>query len=284
MFSEKYVNNGIAILQQNDVDKRLKIDIWNSIQVFYLDNVYSYRSGTSIPNPYSWDYLYECKNSTIIIDLYSNFFIEPVNNLSSEHLSTIKKEIENLYNRLKWYEIYNLIEFVSLKVNNDKFVRDINYKLERNNSAYRLINKDICPITNDIEIAEITNATNTIYDSVNGHIQKAIQLFGDRNNPDYENTIKESITAVETMCSLIVGKQAMLSDAIKKLEKNGVIIHPVLKDSFAKLYAYTSDANGIRHAGNIGGKNSTFAEAKFMLVSCSAFVNYLIENFQNRTN
>lgn len=46
--------------------------------------------------------------------------------------------------------------------------------------------------------------------------------------------------------------------------------------SVNSLYGYISDANGIRHAGNIGGPSSTFEEAKFMLVSCSAFVNYLI--------
>ena len=49
-----------------------------------------------------------------------------------------------------------------------------------------------------------------------------------------------------------------------------------MKEAFGKLYGYTSDANGIRHAGDIGGPSSTFEEAKFMLVSCSAFINYLI--------
>ena len=63
---------------------------------------------------------------------------------------------------------------------------------------------------------------------------------------------------------------------LKKLEENGVMIHSGLKSAFNTLYGYTSDANGIRHAGDIGGKSSTFEEAKFMLVSCCAFINYLI--------
>ena len=49
-----------------------------------------------------------------------------------------------------------------------------------------------------------------------------------------------------------------------------------MKAAFEKLYGYTSDASGVRHAGKLGGPDSTFEEAKFMLVSCSAFVNYLI--------
>ena len=47
------------------------------------------------------------------------------------------------------------------------------------------------------------------------------------------------------------------------------------KEPFHKLYNYSSDAKGIRHAGNLGGTDSTFAEARFMLVSCCAFINYL---------
>lgn len=63
---------------------------------------------------------------------------------------------------------------------------------------------------------------------------------------------------------------------LKKIEDSGVVIHKALKSAFNILYGYTSDANGIRHAGDIGGPSSTFDEAKFMLVSCSAFINYLI--------
>ena len=51
--------------------------------------------------------------------------------------------------------------------------------------------------------------------------------------------------------------------------------------AFNALYGYTSDANGIRHAGDIGGPASTFEEAKFMLVSCSAFINYLLGVWSN---
>ena len=53
------------------------------------------------------------------------------------------------------------------------------------------------------------------------------------------------------------------------------MIHPVLEAAFEKLYGYTSDASGIRHAGQIDGPEATFDEAKFMLVACSGFVNYL---------
>ena len=42
----------------------------------------------------------------------------------------------------------------------------------------------------------------------------------------------------------------------------------------AQLYGYTSDADGIRHA-LLDESDLDFEDAKFMLVSCSAFTNYL---------
>ncbi len=47
------------------------------------------------------------------------------------------------------------------------------------------------------------------------------------------------------------------------------------KEAFNKLYGYTSDKSGIRHNGGVD-ENTTFEEAQYMLVSCSAFLNYLI--------
>jgi len=82
--------------------------------------------------------------------------------------------------------------------------------------------------------------------------------------------------AVECICSIIIGKSATLGDALKKLEDNGLKIHGAMKEAFGKLYGYTSDGTGIRHAGQLGGPHATFEEAKFMLVSCCAFVNYLL--------
>jgi len=96
--------------------------------------------------------------------------------------------------------------------------------------------------------------------------------------PNYRNPIKESISAVESLCNLITGRKDTLGDALKKLEAK-VVIHPALKKGFSSIYGYTSDADGIRH-GLLEETNLDFEDAKFMLVSCSAFVNYLIAKSQ----
>ena len=141
--------------------------------------------------------------------------------------------------------------------------------------GYRLIRGQARPITDENEVRTIQETVNTKYSEVAQHIGKALSFLSDRQAPDYANSIKESISAVERMCSLILGHATTLGDALKHLEDSGVTIHAALKRAFSQLYGYTSDASGIRHSGELGGKDSTFEEAKFMLVSCCAFINYL---------
>ena len=62
---------------------------------------------------------------------------------------------------------------------------------------------------------------------------------------------------------------------LRLIEKKG-ILHQALKKAFSALYGYTSDADGIRHA-LLDESTLTKADARFMLISCSAFVNYLKE-------
>ena len=157
----------------------------------------------------------------------------------------------------------------------EKMTSTFNRILEEEVSGYRILNKLVVPITSEMELATINEAQNTPYDSVNTHINKALKLFADRKKPDYENSIKESISAVEAMCCIITGMtgaQATLGNAMKKLKDNGVHIHSAMEKAYASLYGYTSDENGIRHGGT-DFTNAPSEDAKYMLVSCSAFVN-----------
>ncbi|MBQ3443153.1 MAG: hypothetical protein IJG33_07910 [Selenomonadaceae bacterium] len=158
--------------------------------------------------------------------------------------------------------------------------RFFNNLFKREYVGYHFIEEGfVSPISDEIEVKSVNVAVNNKFKSVREHISKANALLSDRKRPDYENSIKESISAVEAICQEILGTKgggATLGKMLKKLEDNGIEIHSALKEAFNKLYGYTSDANGIRHAGDIGGSSSTFEEAKFMLVSCSAFINYLM--------
>lgn len=184
----------------------------------------------------------------------------------------------------EWYDVYDFIEIHLSFLEGEKReqrIQQYNMLLEEEKAGYRVINGEIAPITNKGEIEAIVQASNTEFASVNEHMQKALSLYADIKSPDYENSIKESISAVEAMCCIITGKTgagATLGKALKKLKDNGVHIHSAMESAFSSLYGYTSDENGIRHGG-IDFTNAPTEDAKFMLVSCSAFVNYLIEKW-----
>lgn len=65
-----------------------------------------------------------------------------------------------------------------------------------------------------------------------------------------------------------------INEALKEIEKN-FTIHTALKDAFNKIYGYTSDSSGIRHSLTEKDNVVSQEDAIFMLVTCSAFINYL---------
>lgn len=189
--------------------------------------------------------------------------------------------------------VFSMLEFVAKELqklldaliyNNDGLVYEaLNGAFERELVGYRFVNSLVIPITDETELNEINQA---LADDSNArdHLRKAAKLFSDRDAPDYANSIKESISAVEALCANITGvtgKDSTLGRTLQHLKDAGVAIHPALQRAFSNLYGYTSDATGIRHAGQIDGESATFTEAKFMLVACSAFVNYLLELKEN---
>jgi hypothetical protein len=130
-------------------------------------------------------------------------------------------------------------------------------------------------ITSEQEIEMLQQAIDASdFPAVSSHLKRALTLMSDKEHPDYRNSIKEYISAVESLAKTITGKpKATLGEALKILEVSGKL-HPALKSSFLNLYGYTSDEEGIRHA-MLSEPNLTAYDAKFFLLSCTSFINYL---------
>ena len=132
----------------------------------------------------------------------------------------------------------------------------------------------------EIQSIECAIAEATPYGGVKEHLKRALEHHSDKQNPDYRNSIKESISAVESLAKQVSGNEkATLGAILKKLEKEEKM-HPALKSAFSNLYGYTNDADGIRHALLNEEGSLTKTDAKFMLVCCSAFINYVIETIR----
>ena len=234
----------------------------------------------------------------LLHDIWIDIFKQPIDRLPTSHNKRRDVFRDNFFGS-EWNEVYDLIEFVcthdmsNLRRNKpkshvmdmllpdyidaSKFVIECNKVLKRETSAWRIINGIVTRITSSVEIDSVEGATSSTIDTVNLHLTQAMRHLYDRRSPDYRNSIKESISAVEAVCAKITGQNApVLSRALDKIEKEGNIsLPPTLRLALEKLYAYTSSESGIRHA-RIRDSEVTPDLAQFFLVICSAFVNYLI--------
>ena len=111
-------------------------------------------------------------------------------------------------------------------------------------------------------------------DGAETHLRKASENLKAR---EYADSIRDSIHAVESVARKIGPKGSQtLSSALDSLEKAGFSIHPALKEGFKKLYGYTNDEQGIRHAlRDKGAPNVGRDEAVFMFGACASFAAYL---------
>jgi hypothetical protein len=260
-----------SLIQIDSVDEALKNALWNAMQVVVWD---SHRCTTN----YASDYTVHSNLYAFLRAYWQEFFKQPIDELPNTKSGCIKA-IRGYFFGCEWYEIYDLIEFTAQKLGNSrqKFIDQCNAAFEKEVAGYRFIDEQIAPITSPIELNAIEETVNGVSDNpgAHTHLKRAIELMSDRTNPDYRNSIKESISAVEAIAQKITNDpSATLGAALKAVSKDAEI-HPALKSSLSSLYGYTSDSSGIRHA-LLDEPNLDFIDAKFMLVACCAFVNYLL--------
>jgi hypothetical protein len=216
--------------------------------------------------------------------IWRDFFKKPGDEIP-KGLDERQKDFRKFFFACAWYEVYDFIEFFAdiIPWDNNDFLEGCNIVLKREVSAYRFVGSRIVAITSEYEIAAIEDAlaatdTPTPLALVNDHLKQALTHFADRHAPDYRNSMKESISAVEGICKLITkDEKGTLGKMLTTIEASGKVkLHKALAEGFKQLYAYTSDAEGIRHT--LKEASTVDAEdARYMLVMCAGFVSYFIE-------
>ena len=184
------------------------------------------------------------------------------------------------YFSCQWNEIFDFIEFLLERhelndVAKNQFINECTYLLKTKLSEFSIIQGKFVRVTSEQEIIEIEKALETSYTPVKIHLEASLEFLSGRENPNPRNSIKESISAVEVACHQVTGTKSTLGDALRKIgQTQGTKLPQPLQDAFSKLYGYTNSEEGIRHA-LWDDSEADFETARFMLVSCSAFVNYL---------
>jgi hypothetical protein len=146
--------------------------------------------------------------------LWDNYFKRPIDTIPEE-TQRCYEEIRKYFFGCEWFEVYDFLEFIvenppvigmvyspNMQSLVDVFKSECNKILEEELSAYRFVGNRITKITIKEEINEIEDALMYPPKNVRQHIENALKLLTDRKNPDYRNSIKESISAVEAICKL----------------------------------------------------------------------------------
>jgi hypothetical protein len=252
-------------IQVESMDKALRNRLWNVFFPLYLDGIGRYND---------WRYN---GVQTFVLRFWDEYRKLPTTS-APQGPKEISSEIAEYFFNCEWGEVYDFLECVVAYFPNEeynkRFITACNTILESEMSGYRFLGDKITEVTAEEELQEIEQALENPYAPVRAHIEEALKLMSDRKSPNYRNSIKESISAVEATCNLLAGKKVTLGQCLKDV-KEKIGLHGALEKAFSSLYGYTSEAEGIRHA-LMDEPTLSFEDAKFMLVSCSAFVNYLI--------
>lgn len=220
-------------IQINSMDNELRSGLWNCLTFIYWENAGDTGFGG-----------YSSKMKSLIEGIWLHHFKQPIDEIPFKWFDVYQILRKFFFDVASWDEVYDFIEFVSQSYNNDdaneKFIEACNKILEREVSAYRFVEGKITPITSETEIAAIEDAQETTKSRsltpVHKHLETALSFLSDRKSPDYRNSIKESISAVEAMCRKITDNpRATLAEAIKKLKDSAVEIHPSLEKAFIAM-------------------------------------------------
>jgi hypothetical protein len=253
------------VVQLDDISESLRNSLWNVIH----QRVHS-RDASLWPR--------------IARRAAADFFKFPIDELPLYDFECGRWIKERFY-KMEWYRAYDFVEYFVqdvygiISTDRKPIVAHFNRVLEREGAGYRFIAGVLSPISNPTEIVAVdeavSNAARRGLAGASEHLNTAIALLGQRPDPDYRNSIKESISAIESLVKSISGQgSGGLAGALDAVAAKAPI-HGALRSALKSLYGYTSDESGVRHAISeepmVG-----YDEAKFMLVSCSAFVNFLI--------
>lgn len=275
-FSERIGKKQVKIdLQIGSIDDDLMNRLWNTFIDSFMNKVDDNLSINQDSNrPKVCKYIWKEFFNNIVDDIPEDYSGRVS---TSGTLDYIKKWF---FETADWDEIYCFIEFI-VSMNSmvpTRFVEHCNWALKKEVSGYRIIDGLLVQVNSAEEIQAIEEAIlkSDKFKSVNAHLKTAVNLLSDRKTPNYRNSVKESVSAVEALCKIITNDdKATLGKALSEIEKT-YKLHPALKKGFSAIYGYTSDKGGIRHSLLEDGAIVDFEEAKFMLVTCSAFINYLI--------
>ena len=270
-FSERYKYKSVReIVQIESMNEPLRNALWSLLKLHIWDD---FRASTGLYDGYSLCNELNRELKSLCEWLWFDYFKYPLDTLNSDW-SKVLSQLRVYFFKCEWYEAYDFIEYCANHYKRPRsqgvFFKSCNSTFEKEMSAYRFIDGLVTQITEQEQLEEIDKALDEVRGPVRTHLRRSLELLSNRESPDYRNSIKESICAVESLVSIVLGSKGTLGQLIKKLEDK-VEFHSALKTAFSSLYGYTSDEGGIRHA-LLDAESIQFEDAK--VFSCGLLIFY----------
>ncbi|MNC13857.1 hypothetical protein D3C81_1149210 [compost metagenome] len=262
-------------IQLGEINDNLRTAIWNVLTLEYL-NGYAPRGGSA------YRQVRGSNRHAFAMNYVGGFKRQAIDQIPTNWSEFLAQFRRDFFEGLEWHRVYSLVEFVLASVEEwykPALLDGFNRAMEREGSGYRVVGGFVTEITSPLEIGAVEEAIlkGGKFPGIGEHLSSATRMLGDMQSPDYRNSIKESICAVESLAKQLTGNaNATLGSALSELEKHHNL-HPALKSAFSSLYGWTSNADGIRHA-LMDVSNLTHADARLMLICCSAFINFAIDS------
>ena len=254
-------------LELGQINREARIDFWNAFFAVARENRNRFGRVTG-------------KWLKILSLTHAGFFREPLDQLNDRDMN-VEIRYKSLFLNAPYNDVFDLLVFLlRLPDIPVAFKTGIKDAFEKNRLAYVLDVADpvtIYPASTHEEGQATVLAVHQLEQAglsgARQHLSEATTLINQRH---WANSIKESISAVESVAREIAPGTQNLGSALNQLGHRGMLEHPSLRNGLEKLYEYTNEEGGIRHARlNEDASNVGQDEAVFMLGACASFASYL---------
>lgn len=203
-FSQRYGYTSLEkAFEREQVSVPLRIKLWNILKVVIWDRYTPYPSADDdISN----------RIQELVRRLWIHYFNKDLDELpihfnDDPYQDGIYDALKKYFFECQWYSVYDFLEAVakdSSELLNEDIRNYLNEVLEEFNAAYRFIDTSIAETTDKNEIEAVEEALSSVESPIRSHLDAALQMLSNKKKPDYRNSIKESISAVEAACRLIL--------------------------------------------------------------------------------
>ena len=257
-------------LKLKELPPEARTHIWNIFYVFIDATKTSFYMSASVAGV--WKDILQAKHVW-----HDNLPMDEWDDSFEYHRRRLRHSIETLH----FNQVFDLIQFVLRHPKcPPSFINAMKGTFALSRLAYVIDDAEpstIIPAVTDTEGSTVIESMQTLrlagLDGSAAHLKKAAEYI---NENEWAGSIRESIHAVESVArQLDPQTSGTLGLALASLEKRQTL-HPALKEAFSKLYGYTSNEQGVRHA--LLDKSSATVgmdEAVFMLGACASFSSYL---------